>query len=122
MDFASAGYDATVANYRRVTLVAMQEVEDGITGLATLEHATLQAGIAVDTGRRVLDMTTARYEGGASTSLEVIIAQQSLLNNERQVAQLRGQQLVTAVFLIKALGGGWQGESLASSQGSATAR
>ena len=116
VDFARAGYEATVANYRRVALVAMQEVEDGITGLATLEHATLQARVAVATGRRVLDMTTARYEGGASTYLEVIIAQQSLLNNERQAAQLLGQQLVTSVFLIKALGGSWQGAPLASTQ------
>jgi NodT family efflux transporter outer membrane factor (OMF) lipoprotein len=116
IDFARAGYDATVANFRRVALVAMQEVEDGITGLAALEHATLQARVAVATGRRVLDMTTARYEGGASAYLDVIIAQQSLLNNERQAAQLLGQQLVTSVFLIKALGGGWQGAPLASTQ------
>ena len=39
----SAGYDATVANYRRVVLTAMQEVEDGITGLAALERASAQA-------------------------------------------------------------------------------
>ena len=39
VDFARAGYDATVANYRRVVLTAMQEVEDGITGLAALERA-----------------------------------------------------------------------------------
>ena len=116
VDFASAGYEATVANYRRVALVAMQEVEDGITGLASLEHATQQARTAVATWQRVLGMTTARYEGGASTYLEVIIAQQSLLSSERQAAQLVGQQLVTSVFLIKALGGGWQGESLASTQ------
>jgi NodT family efflux transporter outer membrane factor (OMF) lipoprotein len=116
VDFASAGYAATVANYRRVTLVAMQEVEDGISGLAALDHATQQARTAVATWQRVFDMTTARYEGGASTYLEVIIAQQALLNSERQAAQLVGQQLVTSVFLIKALGGGWQGASLASTQ------
>lgn len=116
IDFASAGYQATVANYRRVALVAMQEVEDGISGLASLEHATQQARTAVATWQRVFDMTTARYEGGASTYLEVIIAQQALLNAERQATQLSGQQLVTSVFLVKALGGGWQGESLASTQ------
>ena len=116
VEYARAGYAATVANYRRVVLAAMQEVEDGITGLATLERAALQAGTAVASARRVFDMTTARYEGGASTYFEVITAQQALLASERQAAQLLGQRLVTSVFLIKALGGDWQRTSQATSQ------
>jgi multidrug efflux system outer membrane protein len=108
VEFARAGHAATVANYRRVVLAAMQEVEDGITGLAALDRAALQARSAVASARRVFDMTTARYEGGASAYLDVITAQQSLLASERQAAQLLGQRLVTSVFLIKALGGGWQ--------------
>ena len=80
VDFARAGYDATVANYRRAVLTAMQEVEDGITGLADLESANAQARAAVATARRVLDLANARYEGGATTYLDVITAQQSLLD------------------------------------------
>jgi outer membrane protein TolC len=53
-------------------------------------------------------MATARYEGGASTYLDVISAQQSLLGSERQSAQVRGQQMLTAVLLVKALGGDWK--------------
>ena len=105
LDFARAGYGATVANYRRVVLGAMQEVEDGISGLVALERASQQAGNALATARRVLDMTTARYQGGASAYFDVITAQQALLASERQVTQLQGQRLVTTVFLIKALGG-----------------
>jgi len=109
VDFTRAGYDATVANYRRVVLTAMQEAEDGITGLAALDRATTQALTAVASARRVLDMATSRYEGGASTYLDVITAQQSLLIAERQAAQLLGQRLLTTVFLVKALGGDWCG-------------
>ncbi|AMM25682.1 RND transporter [Variovorax sp. PAMC 28711] len=114
--FSKAGYDATVANYRRVVLVAMQEAEDGITGLSALDRATTQAGAAVAAARRVLDMSTARYEGGASTYLDVITAQQSLLTTERQAAQLMGQRLVTSVYLVKALGGDWRPDSIAASR------
>ncbi|SFP58752.1 efflux transporter outer membrane subunit [Variovorax sp. 770b2] len=109
VDFAKAGYDATVGNYRRTVLTAMQEVEDGITGLSALDSAATQAQAAVAAARRVLDMATSRYEGGASTYLDVITAQQSLLTVERQAAQLQGQRLLTAVFLVKALGGDWEG-------------
>ena len=108
VDFARANYDATVASYRRVVLTAMQEVEDGITGLSALERADTQARTAVGTARRVLDLATARYEGGATTYLDVITAQQSLLSAERQAAQLSAQRLLTSVFLIKALGGDWE--------------
>lgn len=107
-DFAQAGYEATVASYRRTVLVAMQEVEDGITGLSSLDRAYAQSQRSVDAARRVLDMATSRYEGGASTFLDVISAQQALLAAERQSAQLVGQRLITSVALVKALGGSWQ--------------
>jgi len=108
VDFARAGHVAAVASYRRVVLQAMQEVEDGITGLSALERAAAQAQLAVDSAAKVLQMATARYEGGASTYLDVISAQQALLAAERQATQLRGQRWLTAVFLIKALGGDWR--------------
>ena len=108
-DFATAGYEATVANYRRVVLTAMQEVEDGILGGAALERAYTQSLAAVESARRVLDLATARYEGGVATYLDVITAQQALLNGERQASQLQGQRLLVSVFLVKARGGDWQG-------------
>jgi multidrug efflux system outer membrane protein len=106
---ARAAYDATVANYRRVVLTAMQEAEDGILGLAALERAHEQARVAVASYSRVLELATARYEGGVATTLDVIVAQQSLLNSERLAAQLLGQRLLVSVFLTRALGGGWEG-------------
>jgi NodT family efflux transporter outer membrane factor (OMF) lipoprotein len=116
VDFTSAGYDATVANYRRVVLNAMQEAEDGILGLAALERASLQARIAVNSARRTLELVNVRYEGGVASPLEVITAQQSLLNSERLAAQLVGQRLLTTVFLVKALGGDWENTQKLSSR------
>jgi NodT family efflux transporter outer membrane factor (OMF) lipoprotein len=107
VDFAKAGYDASVATYRRTVLVAMQEVEDGITGVASLDRATAQANVAVASAQRVLDMSNARYEGGVATYLDVITAQQSLLTAQLQAAQLAGQRQLVATALVKALGGGW---------------
>jgi len=113
VDFAKGGYEASVANYRRVVLTAMQEVEDGITGVSALDRAYAQAQAAIVSARRVLDIANSRYEGGVATYLDVITAQQSLLNSERQAAQLMGQRMLTSVFLIKALGGDWSDAKLA---------
>jgi multidrug efflux system outer membrane protein len=124
VDFARAGYDVTVANYRRVVLTAMQEVEDGILGGAALERAYAQAQVAIGSASRVLDLATTRYEGGVASYLDVITAQQALLNAERQASQLQGQRLLVAVFLVKALGGDWQGATgtLGAASGSTAAQ
>jgi NodT family efflux transporter outer membrane factor (OMF) lipoprotein len=116
VDFAKAGYEGTVASYRRVVLTAMQEVEDGISGLAALERATAQSQTAAASARRVFDMASARYDGGASTYLDVITAQQALLASERQLAQLMGQRQLASVFLVKALGGDWATGAQASAR------
>lgn len=108
VEFAKSGYEAAVANYRRVVLTAMQEVEDGILGSTTLDSALEQANKAVASAQKVLEIANDRYQGGIATSLEVISAQQALLTSQRQAAQLIGQRQLVAVFLIKALGGGWQ--------------
>nr|WP_157398283.1 MULTISPECIES: efflux transporter outer membrane subunit [Ramlibacter] len=105
--FAQAGYQATVANYRRTVLTAMQEVQDALDGSASLDRALAQARLAEQSAQRVLQLATDRYQGGAATYLEVITAQQSLLNSQRLAAQLLGQRLLVTVALVKAVGGEW---------------
>jgi multidrug efflux system outer membrane protein len=111
---ARAGYDAAVGNYRRVVLTALQEVEDGITGSAALDSALVQAQQAIASADKVLQLANDRYEGGVASYLDVITAQQSLLSAQRQAAQLLGQRLLVSVFLVKALGGDWQGNGTAA--------
>jgi len=107
VDFSRAGYDITVANYRRVVLTAMQEVEDGLSSVSALDRALVQAQRAVDSNRRVMAIAQVRYEGGVSNYQDLISAQQAQLNSERLATQLLGQRQLASVFLIKALGGDW---------------
>jgi outer membrane protein TolC len=55
-----------------------------------------------------LDIANNRYVGGVTTYLDVISAQTTLLNSERLETQLLGQQMVSSVYLVKALGGSWE--------------
>jgi outer membrane protein, multidrug efflux system len=105
--FADADYTAAVATYRQTVLTAMEEVENGITGLASLERAEFQANASVLSAQRAFDIASDRYKGGVDTYLDLITAEQTLLTNQRQAVQIEGQQFATAVFLVKALGGGW---------------
>ena len=112
VDFARSGYSASVANYRQTVLTAFQEVEDSLSGLGVLAEAAETQQQAVNASQRALQIATDRYTGGLVTYLDVINAQQTLLDAQRLATQILGQRLVTSVNLVKALGGGWDSSSL----------
>lgn len=120
--FAQAGYEASVANYRDTVLNAFREVQDSVTGLSVLDDAEKTQQQAVDASRRALDIANSRYVGGLVSYLDVVNAQQNLLNNEREMAAIKGQKLITSVLLVKALGGGWDSASLSAIQVKSRAR
>jgi len=113
---ARAAYDQAVANYRQSVLTAFQEVEDGISNLSTLSQALTTQSAAVDDARKALDIANNRYVGGVTTYLDVITAQTTLLNSERLETQLLGQQMVSSVYLVKALGGSWDASQIKDEQ------
>ena len=111
-----SAYDESVANYRESVLTAFQQVEDSLSGLDSLSRAAQTQNAAVADAHRALDIANDRYVGGLTTFLDVITAQSVLLTNERLSTQLLGQQMVTSVFLVKALGGGWDASEIRNEQ------
>ena len=114
--FARQSYDESVANYRQTVLVAFQQVEDGLSGLNELSQAETTQNSAVSDAQRALEIANNRYVGGVTTYLDVITAQSTLLTNQRLSVQLLGQQMVTEVALVKALGGGWDASQIQNEQ------
>jgi multidrug efflux system outer membrane protein len=110
--FAEAGNQAAVAAYRQTVLVAFQEVEDGLTGLNTLNDAAQTQQRAVASAQRALEIANNRYVGGLVSYLDVVTAQETLLTNQRLATQIQGQQLLASVVLVKGLGGGWDRKDL----------
>jgi outer membrane protein, multidrug efflux system len=111
-----AAYQEAVANYRQSVLTAFQQVEDGISNLSTLSQALTTQAAAVEDARRALEIANNRYVGGVTSYLDVITAQTTLLNNQRLQTQLLGQQMVSSVYLVKALGGGWDASQVQNEQ------
>ena len=111
-----AAYEQSVANYRESALTAFQQVEDSLSGLDSLSRAAETQNAAVADARRALDIANDRYVGGLTTFLDVITAQSVLLTNQRLSTQLLGQQMVTSVLLVKALGGGWDASAIQNEQ------
>jgi NodT family efflux transporter outer membrane factor (OMF) lipoprotein len=114
LENAKAVYDEDVANYRESALLAFQQVEDALSGLNALALASEAQARAVADAERSLNLANARYTGGVVTYLDVITAQEQVLTSERLATQIQGQRLVTAVLLVKALGGGWDSSSISA--------
>jgi multidrug efflux system outer membrane protein len=105
---ANATYEEMVANYRESVLTAFSEVEDSLAAqdlLASQYNAQSEALIAA---RKQLEIANNRYRDGLTTYLDVATAESTELTIEFSATQLRGQQLVAAVTLVKSLGGGWR--------------
>lgn len=104
---AIAAYDATVANYRQVTLTAFQEVEDNLAALRILEEEARSEEEAVQAARLSLSLVLNQYKAGTVSYLNVVTAQTALLNEERNAVGIQARRLAAVVALIRALGGGW---------------
>jgi multidrug efflux system outer membrane protein len=109
---AKAAYEETVANYRETVLTAFGEVEDNLSAQTLLSSEYDEQSNALRAANRQLEIANDRYRDGLVTYLEVATAQNTTLSLERTTVQLRGQQLVIAVTLVKALGGGWEDSDL----------
>jgi NodT family efflux transporter outer membrane factor (OMF) lipoprotein len=111
-DEAKASYDSTVASYRETVLTAFQQVEDDLAALRILEQEAGVQAVAVQAAQRSLDLSNTRYEGGVTSYLEVITAQNAALADEVTAVNILGRRMANAVLLIEALGGGWDRSSL----------
>ncbi len=104
---ATAGWQESVAAYRQTVLGAFQDVEDNLSALRILATEATQQAAAVEAAQRSLDLAAARYQGGITTYLEVITAQNAALANQRTAIDLLTRRMTASVLLVKAVGGGW---------------
>ena len=116
-DEARAAHEVEVAFYRRTVLTAFQEVEDELATLRILEEeAKLQAD-AVTAARESVRLVENQYKAGTANGLAVILVQAIALSDQRTAVQILGRRLLASVQLVRALGGGWDGELSAGQVG-----
>ena len=108
VDFAQAGYVAALANYRQAVLVAIQEAQDALGNLNGLDSAGRKQDEAVRNQNKAYEIALLRYKEGLDSALTLATVEQNQLSALRIQSQIRGDQFVSAVSLLKALGGGWQ--------------
>ena len=79
-------------------LTSFQQVEDNLAALRILEQEAGVQASAVEAARRSLDLSNSRYEGGVTSYLEVIIAQNSDLTDEVTAVNILGRRMASAAL------------------------
>ncbi len=108
--------EQAVAHYRQTILTAVQEVEDALSTEHYLANENQRLAAAVVSEKKVLDLSLTLYRDGATTYLDVVVAQEALLGQQRASLALATRDLDAAVSLVVALGGGWIGDAHLASE------
>jgi multidrug efflux system outer membrane protein len=98
-------------------LVAFAEVEDNLIALRTLDGQSQSTRDALASAGRASRIAQVRYDTGATSYLDVIEAQRTLLTVQRLDTQIRRSRANLTVALIRALGGGWDRPTTLSDSG-----
>jgi multidrug efflux pump len=107
IDAAKARYDQAAASYKQTVLAAMRDAEDALSGLSILKRQAEAQAATVASARQALDLSQKRYDSGLVAYFEVLDSQRTLLRAEQEATRIQGERFLSAVLLIKALGGGW---------------
>jgi len=107
LDLARAREHIAVASYERSIQQAFREVADALAGEATFDAQIEALRQRERATRRVLELSTLRYDNGIDSYLQVQTAQVDYFNAQQALVQVGLAALANRVELYKALGGGW---------------
>ncbi|MBN9405281.1 MAG: efflux transporter outer membrane subunit [Burkholderiales bacterium] len=104
---AIAGFDAVAAQYQGTLLLAFQNVADALRALQFDADTLAAQADAEQAARQSLDMSTAQYQSGAVSYVQLLNAQQAWLQTHTALAQAQAARYADTAALFQALGGGW---------------
>ena len=104
---ARADHDLAVANYDQTVTGALHEVADVAVSERALTARLVHSRDALKAAETAHTIALDRYQGGLSTYLDVLRAEDLLITSRRQVADLETRAFTLDVALVRALGGGF---------------
>lgn len=104
---ARADYDEAVASYDSAVATAYREVADAMTSRTALVTRLSESRQALADSEAAYSIARQRYEGGLSTFLDALTAEERVLQARQIVADLEARAFTLDVQLVRALGGGF---------------
>jgi multidrug efflux system outer membrane protein len=94
--------------YQQTIQQAFREVSDSLVAYRKNQEFRAQQELLTNSAQGAAHLSDVRYQGGATSYLEVLTNQTNYFSAELNLAQARLNELLALVGLYKALGGGWQ--------------
>jgi NodT family efflux transporter outer membrane factor (OMF) lipoprotein len=108
VDIAQLAARASLMNYRKTILNAVQQVDTSLDAYKAQQERMEKLTEAMMAGERAVDLATRRYNRGLTDFLNVVDAERQFYDLQEQYATAQVAQGEQFVQLYKSLGGGWQ--------------
>ncbi|MDD5295767.1 MAG: efflux transporter outer membrane subunit [Rhodocyclaceae bacterium] len=106
----NADQNLAVEQYNATLVQALREVADQVNGWHWLDVQSGEQRHAQAEAEEAYRLALLRYREGLSSYLTVLSVESQVLAQRRLAADLRARRLAATVGLVRALGGGFQGE------------
>jgi len=102
---AEANQQVAVAQYEKAVQTAFRETADALADRAQWQERLDAQAAVVESSRKALELSQARFDSGADNFLTVLDAQRTLFAAEQTLIGLRLAEQLNRVTLYKVLGG-----------------
>jgi len=113
---ADADAEGALATYEQQVLLALEESENAFSDYAKRQQRLLALMRQSDASRAAADLASVQYREGTVDYLVLLDAQRERLAAEDAQAQGETEVYQGIVAIYKAMGGGWQPQTLAAAQ------
>lgn len=113
---AKADAEGALANYEQQVLLALEESANAFSDYDKTQQRLLSLMRQSDASRKAADLASVRYREGTVDYLVLLDAERERLSAEDAQAQGEVELYRGIVSIYKALGGGWQPETVASTR------
>ncbi|WP_428310713.1 efflux transporter outer membrane subunit [Hydrocarboniphaga sp.] len=107
IDQTKARRDGSLALYEQTVLRALEETENTLVAYGRSREQLDHLRDSVTASDRAAELARIRFDGGASSFLDVLDAERSQLEAQDRLVQARTGSATGLIALYKALGGGW---------------
>ena len=108
VELAEGRRDEVLLAYQQTILQSLRDVSDALIAYRRNREFRDQQQLLTRSAGDALRLTTVRYQGGASSYLEVLDADTRLFAAQLVLAQAQLDELLAIVQIYRALGGGWE--------------
>ncbi|MEJ2681765.1 MAG: efflux transporter outer membrane subunit, partial [Gammaproteobacteria bacterium] len=91
------------AEYKKVVLLAFEEVENALVNHRSTRAITQSLALSAEAARSAARLARERYEGGVIGFIEVLDAEKRLLDLESQLAAAKTQEALAVVALMRSV-------------------